>query len=240
MSYFLIALASVGAGVIQSVTGFGAPVILMLVIPYFFNMITAPAVSSTIAMGASIALAWRFRKDIEWNTALFPSAVYLAFSMVAIRFAKNMDLDLLTLLFGIFLIILSAYFFFFSNRVPFKANWKTASICAAISGTTVGLFSIGGPLMAIYFVSASKKKESYLGNLQFMFAVSNVVNLGMRIANGIYTFDLLPFTLIGFVSIMVGKQIGLRILDKINPDRLKKLIYAFVGISGAISVIQQL
>lgn len=240
MSLVLIGLASVGAGIIQAVTGFGAPVILMLVIPYFFNMITAPAVSSTIAMGASIALAWKFRKDIEWNTALFPSAVYLVFSMVAIQFAKNMDLDLLTLLFGGFLVILSVYFFFFSDRMPFRANWKTASVCAAISGTTVGLFSIGGPLMAIYFVSATKKKEAYIGNLQFMFAVSNVVNLGMRIANGIYTFDLLPFTLIGFVCIMAGKQIGLRILDKLDPVRMKKLIYGFVGISGAITVLQQL
>lgn len=240
MSFILIALAAVGAGVIQSVTGFGAPVILMLVIPYFFDMIAAPAVSSSIAMGASIALAWKFRKDIEWNICLFPSAVYLVFSMVAIRFAQNMDLNLLALLFGGFLVFLAAFFFFFSDRVPLRANWLTASICAAISGTTVGLFSIGGPLMSIYFVSASGKKESYLGNIQFMFAISNVVNLAMRIVNGIYTVNLLPYTLIGFVAIMLGKRIGLKILDRIDPDRLKKLIYAFVGIYGAFSVIQNL
>lgn len=240
MPFILIALASVGAGIIQAVTGFGAPVILMLVIPYFFDMITAPAVASSIAMGASIALAWKFRRDIDWSTCLFPSAVYLVFSMVAIQFARNMDLDLLTLMFGAFLVILAVYFFLFSERLPFRANWKTASVCAAISGTTVGLFGIGGPLMAIYFISATQKKEAYLGNLQFMFAVSNVVNLGMRISNGIYTLALVPFTLIGFLCIMAGKRIGLKILDRLNPERMKKLIYGFVGISGAITVLQNI
>lgn len=240
MSFAVIAAASVGAGIIQSVTGFGAPVILMLVIPYFFNMITAPAVASSIAMGASITLAWRFRKDIEWNTCLFPSGVYLVFSMVAVQFAKNMDLDLLTLIFGIFLVVLAAYFFFFSDRIPFRANWKTASVCAAISGVTVGLFGIGGPLMAIYFISASKTKEAYLGNLQFMFAAANVVNLGMRISNGIYTVDLIPYTLLGYICISIGKRMGLQVLDKLDGEKIKKVVYAFVGISGLISVIQNI
>lgn len=240
MSYLLIAAASVAAGLIQSMTGFGAPVILMLVLPYFFNMVTAPALAASIAMGASIALAWKFRKHIEWDIALFPTAVYTGFSMIAVQFAKKMDLDLLTLIFGIFLILLSVYFFFFSKRAPFQASWKSASICAAISGITVGLFGIGGPLMAIYFVSASRKKEGYVGNLQFMFASANVINMYLRIRNEIYTFDLLPFTILGFFCIMIGKSVGLKILDKLDTEKIKKIVYAFVGISGLISVLQNL
>ena len=240
MIYFLIALLSVAAGLIQATTGFGGPMILMLVLPYFFSMITAPALAASIAMGASIVLAWNFRKQIEWDIALFPTAVYTAFSMVAVQFAKKMDLDLLTLIFGIFLIILSAYYLFLSKRAPFQANWKSASICAAISGITVGLFGIGGPLMAIYFVSASRKKEGYVGNLQFMFASANVINMYLRIRNEIYTMDLIPFTLIGLVCIMVGKSIGLRILDKLDTERIKTMVYAFVGITGVVSVLQNL
>ena len=91
--------------------------------------------------------------------------------------------------------------------------------------------------MAIYFISAIKDKKSYIGTIQFLFAFTNIVNLLMRIANGIYTIDLLPATILGFGGITIGKIIGLRILDKINPVRIKKLVYAFVGISGLLSLL---
>lgn len=91
--------------------------------------------------------------------------------------------------------------------------------------------------MAIYFISAIEDKKSYIGTIQFLFAFTNIVNLLMRIANGIYTVDLLPVTILGFVGITAGKIVGLRILDKINPARIKKVVYAFVGISGVLSLL---
>ena len=48
---------------------------------------------------------------------------------------------------------------------------------------------------------------------------------------------LLPAVFLGFAGITVGKLVGLRILDKINPGRIKKLVYAFVGISGVLSLL---
>ena len=80
----------------------------------------------------------------------------------------------------------------------------------------------------------------YVGNLQFMFASANVINMYLRIRNEIYTMDLIPFTLIGLVCIMVGKSIGLRILDKLDTERIKTMVYAFVGITGVVSVLQNL
>ena len=236
----VIAAASVLAGVIQTVTGFGAAVLLMLVIPYFFDMVTAPAVSSVIAMGLSITLVWKFRKRIQWKVCLLPTAVYIVMSVVAINVAKDLDLDHLSLAFSVFLIVLALFFFCLSDRLSMRANWKTASACAAISGTTSGLFSIGGPLMAMYFVSAIEEKEDYIGTLQFLFAISNTVNLITRIAKGIFTVDLIPVAVIGFCGINMGKLAGLKILGKIDPKKTKKVVYAFVGLSGLLSLVQQI
>jgi len=55
---------------------------------------------------------------------------------------------------------------------------------------------------------------------------------------GIYTVDLLLMTLVGVACIMVGKNLGLRLLDKLNPGNIQKIVYAFVGVSGLINVIQ--
>ena len=237
LTYIAIAATAVFAGIMQTVTGFGAAVFLMLLMPHFFNMITAPAVPSAITLGLSVTLAWKFRKHINLRVCLLPTLVYLLFSTTSIRFAKQLNLDHLSVAFNLFLIALSIYFFVFSERISFEANWKTAVVCAIISGITSGFFGIGGPLMAIYFISAIDDKKSYVGTLQFLFAFTNTVNLLMRIAGGIFTIDLLPAVILGIGGITVGKMAGLRILDKVHPGKIKKLVYAFVGISGVLSLL---
>ena len=240
MSFVVIGAAAVLAGFLQAVTGFGSPMVLMMVIPYFYNMVTAPAVANSISVCLAASLAWKFRKNIEWSSCLFPSSIFILFNVLSVQFVKKIDLDFLSLAFGVFLVILAVYFFLFSKKKPFRANWATALICGILSGITSGFFGIGGPLMAIYFVSATKSKEAYIGNLQFLFTSSTLISMSIRVINGIYTLDLLPTTLLGIACIMLGKHLGLRILNQLNPDLTQKIVYGFVGISGLINVIQYL
>ena len=236
----IISAASVVAGILQTVTGFGAAVVLMLVAPFFFDMVASSAISSSIAMGIGLTLAWKFRKQIEWKVCALPAILYLISSVAVVYVVKLINVDMLTLAFGVFLILLSVYFLVFADRISFEASWKTAALCSICSGVTAGLFSIGGPLMALYFVAASKDKRSYIGNIQFSFSVSNIFTFMTRINRGIYTFDMLPVSIFGFIGIMLGRQIGLKILDRIDLDMMKKGVYAFVGISGILTVLQNL
>ena len=62
----------------------------------------------------------------------------------------------------------------------------------------------------------------------------------VRVSEGIYTFDLLPYTLVGIVGITLGKLLGLRVLDKLDIDRMRRIVYAFVGISGVVNLVSNL
>ena len=236
----VITLASVVAGIIQSVTGFGSAVFLMLIVPHFFDMVASSAVSASIALGLSATLAWKFHAHIQWKLCLLPTAIYMLCSVGIISVIRGLDLRLLSLAFGVFLMLLATYFFVVSKRLSFQANRKSACVCSAISGVTSGLFGIGGPLMAAYFVLVSRDKNNYIANTQFLFASTGLVNLITRVTRGIYTVDLLPVTLLGLLGITLGKRIGLRILDRLNLEMIKKGVCAFVGISGFITVLQQL
>lgn len=88
--------AAIIAGIIQTVTGFGAAVLLMLVMPHFFDMVAAPAVTSAITVGLSLTLAWKFRKHIKLNACLFPAVIYLLFSTASISIAKKLNLESLS------------------------------------------------------------------------------------------------------------------------------------------------
>ena len=61
-----------------------------------------------------------------------------------------------------------------------------------------------------------------------------------RIFSGTFTLSLLPVTLAGLGGILVGKHLGVRVGDRLDADSMKKIIYVFVGISGVITLVQEL
>lgn len=237
MIWFAVMLATMVGGFVQAITGFGCAVVMMVVFPQFFNMLQAPALTSAIAFGLSATMVWRFHRHIEPGKALPMAAVYVMVSTVVIRMARGLDLDLLNLVFGLFLVLLSLYYLFLSENMTVRPNLITALLCAGASGLFGGLFGVGGPLLVLYFIAISRDKESYIANLQIIFLISNITNTTTRILSGIYTWDLLPLTLLGIVGVNLGKMAGLRVLDRIDIVRMKKLVYLFIGVSGAINVI---
>ena len=116
MVYLAVALSAALGGFVQSITGFGAAVVMMTILPYFFTMAVAPSVSTSICLGLTVTLAWKLRKSIDLKLTLPPTLLYAAASVTAIRFIGSMDLRVMTMVFGAFLMLLGAYLL--PKRVP--------------------------------------------------------------------------------------------------------------------------
>lgn len=240
MVFLAVGLSSVAAGFLQTVTGFGAATVLMLVLPYFFDMAAAPALSSSICMGLAASLALRFRHAIRLRLVLLPSLIYTAVSILAIRLAAGADLRLLSIGFGVFLTALSVYFLFFGSKAALKSGPVSMVACSAVSGMCAGLFSIGGPTMALYYLAVTERKEEYLGNIQLLFAVTYAAGLPQRVSSGAYTAALLPMTVLGIGAILAGRQLGLRVSERLDPERVKKLVFLYVGLTGIFTLVRHL
>ena len=91
-------------------------------------------------------LAYKYRKKIQLKAVLLPAVIYLISSGISIKVAASMNLDSLKAFFGLLLIALAVYFNFFSAKLQIHADFKSALICAGVSGVTGGLFGIAGPL----------------------------------------------------------------------------------------------
>ena len=63
MVYLAVALSAALGGFVHSITGFGAAVVMMTILPYFFTMAVAPSVSTSICLGLTVTLAWKLRND---------------------------------------------------------------------------------------------------------------------------------------------------------------------------------
>ena len=240
MTYVIVALAALTAGAIQTVTGFGAAVVLMLVLPRIFGVVTASAVSTSICVALSGVLAWELRKKTDFRLIALPTAVFGVCGIVIINLIRSLDLHILGILFGVFLLALSLYNLAFAKKASLRPTTPVILLSGAVSGTFSGLFSIGGPLMALCLLPCSEDHEQYIGNMQTLFVVTNIINIIARISNGLYTSDLLPYTLVGMAFILIGKEFGVRFVKKLNIEAIKKVIYVFVGISGALTLAENL
>ena len=240
MVYLAVALSAALGGFVQSVTGFGAAVVMMTILPYFFTMAVAPSVSTSICLGLTVTLAWKLRKSIDLKLTLPPTLLYAAASVTAIRFIGSMDLRVMTMVFGAFLMLLGAYLLLTEKKAAIRVTPAVTVVCGLLAGVCGGLFSIGGPIMAIYYLAATDSRESYLANAQANFAVNNVTSITTRVLSGYYTLDLLPLTLLGVAGVVCGQRFGLKLGGKLNAVQLRRLVYAYIILSGAVTVVQHL
>lgn len=233
---YLIFIPAIVAGIVQGVTGFGAGVVMMIFIPLLFNVTQSAAISSSICVVLSIAMGIRYHKYINFKSIVLPAIFYIAISSISIVFSKSVDQELMKIILGLFLIVLSIYFLFF-NKNEFEAKGIIAIIFIAISGVCDGLFGIGGPLMVIYFLSRIKDQKSYLGTIQCFFMITTAYNTVFRIINQIILPSHIPYILVGMVAILIGMKAANMIVDKLNPDLIKKITYVVIGLSGLINVV---
>ena len=239
-TYAIMVLAALAGGIIQPLTGFGSAVILMVAAQYFFDITIAPGVVAAICMFQSGIMAWNRRKSIDLKQILPPIALYTVCSLAVINLLGRMDLHVLTAAFGGFLMLLALYFLFIAKRVSLKPGLAAGMLCSGFSGCCAGAFTVGGPMMALYFVAIARDKDTYVANMQFLFAATNLTNLAMRAVRGLYGAQYLPVTAVGVIFVLVGMVIGSALSKRMSGDVARQVVYIGVGVSGLVTLLQQI
>lgn len=240
MTNILISTITFFSGIVQSVTGFGCGIVMMIFFPDIMGMISGAAVSATTSISLTSSVAFKFRKHVNFRILVFPLAIYVTACTITINRLKGMNVDLLEILFGVFLILVSVYLLLIAKNAHFKFSIPVIILFAAFSGITSGLFSIGGPLMALYFLHTTKDNDEYKGTSQCFFFFTGITGFVNRILNGIITISLIPAIVFGIIGISFGTIVGLKISSKLNTELTKVLVYSFVGVSGIIILLQKL
>ena len=139
MIWAVVAGASLIAGIIQTVTGFGSVVFLMMVLPFYFDMIDAPTLAIVTNQLFCMALCWKYRKYIRWRLALPPTLAFGAANLLTLPFVNGLDLHVLARVFAVFLMALAVYFLVVARRMCIRAPKPAAGVvCGALCGVSAG------------------------------------------------------------------------------------------------------
>jgi len=238
VKFIALLFIGTGAGFIQRVSGFGIGVFSMLFLP---GLLHSPASASTVATlfscGTCTYNGIKYVKKVEYKTLLCLILGSLIMTPIGVRLAVITPVAIFERVLGIILICLSIYFLFFNNRIKVKANMPTGVLIGGISGGMNGLIAIGGPPIVLYLSNALRDNDVYFATSQLFFAFINIYAITMRAINGIVTKDILLCALIGFIGCLIGDMIGKRVFDKLNPTRLRQIIYIGMIISGILMIV---
>lgn len=237
---FLILIVTVIASYIQSVTGFGFGIFAMVFFPYALAYTEANLLSSILSASISVFVVARMLRDVDWKNMVFPLIGCMVSTVFAVNFIKSQDNDTLTLLLGIALVVLSVYFFFFSEKMKIKATWYAGLIAGLFSGIMGGMFAMSGPPVVIYFVQSESSSKKYLATISAYFVLSGAFSIGIKIASGFGTLNTLLWLAICFVAMALGTFIGRLTRNKARPLAIRRAVYAVMALSGVVNIVTAL
>ena len=231
---FLV-LIGLGAGFVQRVSGFGLCIFAMVFLPHFMPSHTAAAAISGIFSCVLTAYnAFCYRKQIAYKVAWPMICASLVSIPIAVHFSAAVSAHIFKILLGCVLVVLSVYFIFFNKNVKFKPTVAGGILAGVLGGGLGGLFSTGGPPIVLYLNNAISENMVYFATISFYFAFTDVYATGVRVINGIITPEILLYAAIGLVGCLTGDYIGKKVFDKLDADKLKKIIYIGMIISGIV------
>lgn len=138
-------------------------------LPQLFPIAQSAAVAGVIMAASVITLVWRYHQHIHFRQIIVPFIVYASVAAYSVHLGQVLDVQLLRRLLGALLVSLAGYFSLSKRAANQTYPWWLAGLFMIISGFFNGLFGIGGPLMALYFLSLADTTADYLGNLQTFF-----------------------------------------------------------------------
>jgi len=233
-TYLFLILIGIGAGFVQRVSGFGLGIFVMTFLPHMIPSQKAAAISCIYSCFTSAFNALRYRRNISFSTVLPMLAASLVTIPIAVHFSASVSQAFFQTLLGTVLIALSLYFLFFNRRLKIRPGIGGGFLAGAVSGILNGLFSTGGPPAVLYLSSVATDNLTYFATIQFFFAVNNVYSTAMRVLEKVIDGEVLVCSAVGLIGCMIGDLLGKRVFDRLDSEKMKKVIYVGMIVSGLV------
>lgn len=226
------------ASFVQRVSGFGFGIVAMAVFTYLLPSYgEATALSGMLGALTSVITAVRMRREVPWKKLLPILVTFLIVSFFAVRVVSRVDSAAMKKVLGGVLICVSLYFFFLSERIRIRPGTGMQIGMGTVSGVMGGLFAMQGPPAVIYFISSADTNREYIAMTQWYFFIGNVMMTVYRAGKGLVTGTVLLDWAVCAPAVVAGILIGGLVSGRIHIKLLRKIVYAFLALSGVISLV---
>ena len=236
----IIFLVCFFSSIIQGLLGFGFGFLFMAIMPFYLPFKTVVAVCLILALFTIIRLFYPLRKYTKINVIFIPLLSFFIFTNIGVYFLMNFEGKGLTLSYAFLLILFALAKILNIGNLTINPSNKNAFIFGSIAGLIGGMYNIGGPFFAIYYLSVFDNMKEYYATIQLTFIFGAAFNIILHFLYGNIDFQILKYALSGFIAILMGSTLALKILDRINKEKLNLCVYIVLIIASTFLIFKEI
>ncbi len=232
MEVLYIALLTLIASAIGTITGFGTSTIMIPVLVIFFPPVEAIFLVAIIHWFGNIWKITLFRSGFNSRLLLLFGVVGLATSYLGAYISLGANEQILLRLLGLFLAGY-ALFLIFQSKFKIPAGNLTALSGGALSGFFSGMFGIGGAIRSIFLTAFDLPKAVYIATAGAIGLLIDSTRIVAYFTSGATLPKELWYGLLLFIPIsFVGAQIAKKIVNKIPQGKFRIVVAVFLFTIG--------
>lgn len=227
------------ACMIQGITGFGAGLVSMSLLPLIWSIPQAVGTLSPIGVILTIMLSYKLRDHVQ-----FAKIKSMFFAMpfgilLGLWLLTNWPNTWMKAILGFILVI----YVLSSSRLS-HAKMSPHPIPAACAGFLGGVFSsaIGaaGPPILIYATAQGWERDHFRANIQVFFMGSAISTFLGLLSQGLINAETLPISALCVPGMIIGGLIGNRLASHLPQEQFRKIVMIGLLIMGIIYLGQWL
>ena len=232
MELFYIALLTLIAATVGTITGFGTSTIMIPVLVIFLPPVEAIFLVAIIHWFGDIWKVALFRKGIDFKLIFLFGAAGLVTSYIGASLSLGANEQILLRLLGAFLAGY-AIFLIFRSKFKVRAGPGTALSGGALSGFFAGMFGIGGAIRGMFLSAFDLPKAVFIATAGAIGLMVDATRIITYFTGGVVLEKELWRGLLLFIPVsFLGANIAKQIVDKIPQEKFRKVIAVFLFVVG--------
>ena len=228
---FIVPLIILLAVFIQSLSGFGAALIAMALLPIVIGLHMATPLVALVMAAIETFLLLYYRKAFNWEAVWRIIAASFVGIPLGIIFLSRLDEGIVMTLLGV-IITGYALYALLNIRLPTLSHPAWGYGFGLLAGMLGGAYNTSGPPVIVYGNCRNWKAEEFKSNLQGFFVVSSFAIVLGHALNRSFSPEIWRYFWISMPAMAIGVFAGTRLDRYIKPAVFRKIVLGLLIILG--------
>lgn len=222
---------------VKGLCGFINGLVFTTILSFTTDNVNISPVSLLISHPSNLIMAWKNRKRINWKLCAGLTALVVLGNIPGVFLLKIAGAEIIKVILGFVIIYLSVEMYLNEKRQIKKKSSRLAfGIVGVIAGLVAGIYGVGA-LLGVYVNIITNDTKEFKANACVVFFVSDSFRLGLYIATGIVTWDIMKLSVFLIPFMLLSLYLGMKFSNYLNEKVVRRIVILMLIISGAALII---
>jgi uncharacterized protein len=218
----LVFVGALCTSTLTAVVGFGGGIVLLALLLLVVDPIVAIPLHAAIQIASNGSRTVIRRHDVDWGIVWRSSLLLLPAGALTIPLARSAPAGVLQVAIAVTVLVATWVPERTALEVPAPSPGGWIGV-GAVVGALNPIVGATGPLLAPLFRAASTTRQRFVGTFAGTQVAGHLAKLVLFGAAGLAPSGHLPAIAAGIVAVVIGTEVGSRLLDRMSDRRFRSL-----------------